>query len=197
MTAGIDDDVVRIARNRARLEIGRQDQELKAAIGRVKSGAAAAGVGGSGIPLLRIASLCADAAVARGDMVWRILHRAIATAGVHYEPYLETELKSIAEEFPSPYLSGLRDLPREAACGTRRARPHAPCRAPRRGGPSAACDLRTQAGARRVESHRRIARPAVALVSAAVANALPAQPVTAPMLAGLTSFAYLPSTPLV
>ena len=111
----IDDDVVRIARNRARIEIRRQDQELKDAIGRVKATAAVAGVAGSGIPLLRIASLCADAAVERGDLVWRILHRAIATAGVRYEPWLESELKSVAEEFLSPHLEDLRAVPRECA----------------------------------------------------------------------------------
>ena len=111
----IDDDVVRIARNRARIEIRRQDQELQDAIHRVKATAAAAGVAGSSIPLLRIASLCADAAVERGDLVWRILHRAIATAGVRYEPLLEAELKSVAEEFLAPYLEDLRAVPREAA----------------------------------------------------------------------------------
>jgi hypothetical protein len=113
--AVIDDEVIRIARNRARIEIRRQDEELKDAIGRVKASAAASGVAGSGIPLLRIASLCADAAVERAELVWRILHRAIATANVGYEPYLESELKSVAEEFLSPHLPDLRAFPREAA----------------------------------------------------------------------------------
>ena len=111
----IDDDVVRIARNRARIEIRRQDQELQDAIRRVKANAAAAGVAGSSIPLLRIASLCADAATERGDIVWRVLHRTVAAAGIRYEPWLESELKSVAEEFLSPHLQELRQVPREAA----------------------------------------------------------------------------------
>jgi hypothetical protein len=111
----IDDDIVRIARNRARIEIARQEQQLKDAIGRVNAGAAAEGVGGSSIPLLRIAELCATAAIDRGDIVWRVLHRVVAAAGVRYEPYLESELKSVAHEFLSPTLQDLRDIPREAA----------------------------------------------------------------------------------
>lgn len=111
----IDDDVVRIARNRARIEIARQDQQLRDAIERVNAGAAAEGVAGSSIPLLRIAELCAEAAVARGDIVWQVLHRVLVTAGIRYEPYLESELKSLAKEFLSPDLRELRDIPRDAA----------------------------------------------------------------------------------
>ena len=111
----IDDDVVRIARNRARIEVRRQDQELKDAIGRVNAQAATRGLRGSSIPLLEIAGICAAAAVERGERVWLVLHRVAVTAYVTWEPGLEAELKAIADEFLSPGSQDLRYFVREAA----------------------------------------------------------------------------------
>jgi hypothetical protein len=113
--AVIGDDVIHIAGNRARIEIERQAEKLRYAMARVKADAVAAGVAGSSIPLLRIAELSATAAAERGDLVWMILHRVIATAGVAYAPDLESELKAIVDEFLSPALVDLKAYARDAA----------------------------------------------------------------------------------
>jgi hypothetical protein len=111
----IDDGVFRIARDAARLEIGRHDRELKESIARINARAAAEGIAGSGLPLLRIAERCAAEAVYRGDRAWRAMHRAIVRMGVRYEPGMEAELKSLVGDMVSPVTSDLLDIPRMAA----------------------------------------------------------------------------------
>jgi hypothetical protein len=112
----VDEEVVRIARTAARIELARHDAQLKADIARINAQAVAAGVAGSGLPLLRIAERCAHEAVQRGERLWLFaFYRVLSASGVTYEPGLEAQLKSLAAEFLSPAGSDLRETARVAA----------------------------------------------------------------------------------
>ncbi len=111
----IDEQVVQLARDRIRLEISEQRVRLEKDIGRVKAEASARGVLNSGITLVRIATLCADAARDRAQIAWQTVHRFVTTAGIRYYDGLAQELKSLVDEFLPSLLPDLRGYPSEEA----------------------------------------------------------------------------------
>ena len=111
----LDEQVTRLARERIRLEISEQNARLEIEINRIKAEMSARGVLNSGMTLLRIATLCADAAKDRAQYAWLTVHRFVTTAGVRYQDGLAQDLKSLVEEFLPVVLGDLRTVQRRDA----------------------------------------------------------------------------------
>lgn len=111
----LDEQVARLARDRIRLEISDQNARLEKDIGRIKAEMSARGMLISGNTLVRIATLCADAARDRAQFAWQTVYRFVATAGVRYHDGLGQELKSLVDEFLPAVLGDLRGYPTQEA----------------------------------------------------------------------------------
>jgi hypothetical protein len=111
----LDEQVVRLARDRIRLEISDQNARLEKDINRIKAEMNARGMLNSGNTLVRIATLCADAARDRAQFAWQTVYRFVTTAGVRYYDGLGQELKSLVDEFLPAVLGDLRSYPTQEA----------------------------------------------------------------------------------
>jgi len=103
----IDQEIVKTANDRIRIEIEEQNSRLCSEIGRFMikmRDANAVQSSSSGI-----ADLCIDTIKNRGQLVWQILSRFITTAGISYSPELSDELKGLVAQHLPEELAELRD----------------------------------------------------------------------------------------
>src|SRR5882672_12449478 len=100
----LSEQIVRLATERIRLEIGEQNTRLQTEIVRIRAEMAARGMLNSGNMLHKVAQACADGARDRGQIAWQTLHRFVTTAGVHYYDGLAEDLKTVVSEFLPPTL---------------------------------------------------------------------------------------------
>lgn len=109
----LDEEISRLARDRIHLEIREQNARLETEIGRIKAEMAARGMLNSGNMLLRIASLCADAAKDRAQLAWQTVYRFFTTGGAQYYDGLVDDLKTFVSEFLPPALGDLKGYARQ------------------------------------------------------------------------------------
>jgi hypothetical protein len=95
----LDQETIRLARDRIHLEIREQNARIGNEIQRRLAEMSARGVLNSGITLDRVASLCADAAKDRAQLAWLTLHRFVTTSGVRHYAGIANDLKEIVAEF--------------------------------------------------------------------------------------------------
>ena len=91
----VDQEIVRIARDRTQLEIAEQSARIREEIERLKAEMNARGVLRSGLTLKRIADICADAIKSRGQLAWQIYFRFLTTSGISHSDTLANELKEL------------------------------------------------------------------------------------------------------
>jgi hypothetical protein len=91
----VDQEIVRIARDRVQLEIAEQNARLREEIERIKADMSAHGVLRSGTTLKRITDICVDAVKTRGQIAWQTYYRFLTTAGISYSNSLANELKDL------------------------------------------------------------------------------------------------------
>lgn len=109
----VDQKIVRIARERAQLEIVEQTARLKEDIERVKAEMSARGVLCSGMTLKRITGICVDAVKIRVQLVWQIYFRFLTTSGISYSDTLANELKELVSYHLPEKLGDLKGYVRQ------------------------------------------------------------------------------------
>lgn len=97
----VDQESVRIARERVQLEISEQMKKINEDIQRVKNEMSARGAFRSGITIKKITDLCLSSIKERAVLVWEIYYRFLSTSGMTYSSELSNELKElVAHHFP-------------------------------------------------------------------------------------------------
>lgn len=109
----LDQNAVKLARERIRLEIAEQNSRLRREVLAARNELASRGLSASSVSAHRVGTLCATAAKERAQLAWQILYRFITTAGVAYSAGLSDDLKKIVGDFLPPDLSDLQQLARE------------------------------------------------------------------------------------
>ena len=89
----IDKDIIKIANERIRIEIGEQNNNLSKEIERVKAKMPFAFMSSEMISC--ISDLCIVAVKNRAQLIWQVLFRFITTTGISYSEELSEELKSL------------------------------------------------------------------------------------------------------
>ncbi len=97
----IDQEAVRIARERVQLEIHTHMKKIGMDIQHVKNEMNARGMFQSSMTIKRITDVSINAIKDRASLVWQIYFRFLTTTGIKYSPELSTELKElVAYHFP-------------------------------------------------------------------------------------------------
>lgn len=91
----IDQEIIKIAHDRIRVEIGEQNKRLCTEIDRIKAEMAARGMFRSGVTIRRVVDLCIDTVKNRVQLIWQTLFRFITTTGISYSENLSGELKEM------------------------------------------------------------------------------------------------------
>lgn len=110
----IDQEILKIAYDRVRIEIGEQNKNLRTEIDRVKAEMAGRGLR-SGMTIKRISDLCIDAVKNRAQLVWQTLFRFITTTGISYSEGLSEELKGLVAQHLPEKLGDLRGYIKQGA----------------------------------------------------------------------------------
>lgn len=91
----LDQEVVKIAQDRIRIEIGEQNSRIHTEIQRIKVELNAKGLMRSSEMIKRVGDVCAEAVKNRAQLAWQILFRFITTTGISYVEGLSEELKAL------------------------------------------------------------------------------------------------------
>jgi len=104
----IDKDVIRIAEERSRLEIGELIASLYQEIERIKRESSARGLLYSGATLNGITNACALTIKTMAQLIWQTLFRFLTTTGISYSETLANELKAlVAKHIPENSFKGI------------------------------------------------------------------------------------------
>ena len=97
----IDQEIIKIAHDRIRIEIGEQNNTLHREIDRIKAEMVGRGSLRSGMTIKRVSDLCIETVKNRAQLVWQTLFRFITTTGISYSEKLSEELKGlVAQHLP-------------------------------------------------------------------------------------------------
>lgn len=91
----VDQEIVRIARERTVLEIDEQSARVREEIRSLKEKMNAKGVLRSSMTLKQITDICADAIKFRGQLAWQTYFRFLTTSGISHSATLSNELKDL------------------------------------------------------------------------------------------------------
>ena len=91
----LDAEIIKIAHDRIRIEIGEQNNNLHREIDRIKAEMSGRGALRSSMAIKRITDLCAETIKNRAQLVWQTLFRFITTSGISYSENLSEELKGL------------------------------------------------------------------------------------------------------
>lgn len=111
----IDQEIVKIAHDRIRIEIGEQNNRLCTEIERIKAEMIGRGVLRSGMTIKRVTDLCIKTVKGRAQLVWQTLFRFITTTGISYTEELSKELKGLVAQHLPQKLDDLRGYIRQTA----------------------------------------------------------------------------------
>ncbi|MCB2141164.1 hypothetical protein KQH27_00485 [bacterium] len=111
----LDQEIVKIAQDRIRIEISEHNRNLRTEIDRIKSEMAGKGVLRSGMTIKRISDLCANAVRNRAQIVWQTLFRFITTSGISYSDGLSDELKALVAQHLPEKLGDLNGFVKQAS----------------------------------------------------------------------------------
>ncbi len=104
----IDQEIIKIASERIRIEIGEQNNILHGEIDRVKEEMAGRGIFRSGMTIKRVSDLCIETVKNRAQLVWQTLFRFITTTGISYSEKLSEEIKDLVAQHLPENLGDLR-----------------------------------------------------------------------------------------
>lgn len=104
----IDGEIIKIAHDRIRIEIGEQNNRLRTEIERIKAEMTGRGVLRSGMTIKRVSDLCIETVKNRAQLVWQTLFRFITTTGISYTEELSEELKGLVAQHLPEKLGSLR-----------------------------------------------------------------------------------------
>lgn len=104
----VNQEIIRIARDRTQLEIAEQNARIEEEIERIKAEMSAKGLFHSSMTLARITDICADAVKTRGQLAWQTYFRFLTTAGISYSDTLADELKELVSYHLPEKLSDLK-----------------------------------------------------------------------------------------
>jgi len=104
----IEKEIIEIANDRIRIEIGEQNNKLSREIDRIKSEMAARGMFHSSVMITRVSDLCIETVKNRAQLIWQTLFRFITTTGISYSEELSEELKSLVANNLPEKLGDLR-----------------------------------------------------------------------------------------
>ena len=111
----VDQEIIRVAHDRIRIEIGEQDNRVRTEIERIKAEMSGRGMLRSGMTIKRVSDLCIGIVKNRTQLVWLTLFRFITTTGVSYTEELSEELKGLVARYLPEKLSDLRDYIEQTA----------------------------------------------------------------------------------
>lgn len=104
----LDQDLLKSANTRIRINIEEQIADLKRGIRHVEAEMSERGMLHSGMTLVKIKDLCTEAVNKRGELIWQTLHRFLATSEISYSDGLAKELKQIVESHLPKKLGDIR-----------------------------------------------------------------------------------------
>jgi hypothetical protein len=109
----LNEEIVRIARDRVLIEIAEQSIQIRQEIQCIKEEMAARGLLHSGATVTRVSGVCVDAIKVRAQIAWQVYFRFLTTSGIMYAETLSDDLKSqVAEHIPEP-LDEIKDYVRQ------------------------------------------------------------------------------------
>ncbi len=111
----VDQEIIRIARNRTQIEISEQNARIKEEIERIKAEMSARGTLHSSMTLKRITDICADAVKTRGQLTWQTYFRFLTTAGISHSDTLANELKELVSYHLPEQLGDLKGYVKQNA----------------------------------------------------------------------------------
>lgn len=91
----VNEEIIKIANDRIRIEIGEQNNNLQREIERAKAEMNHRGVLRSSMAIKRVADLCAETIKNRAQLIWQTIFRFITTSGISYSENLSEELKGL------------------------------------------------------------------------------------------------------
>lgn len=97
----IDPEIISFAHERVAIEVQEQRQQVRRDIDKTKADLARRGLGRGGAMITAIQTVYAQAVIARVEIVWKIILRAVKTAGIKYSADMEGQLKEfVGSYFP-------------------------------------------------------------------------------------------------
>jgi hypothetical protein len=111
----VDQEIIRIARDRTQLEIAEQNARIKEEIERIKAEMSARGTLHSSMTLKRITDICADAVKTRGQLAWQTYFRFLTTAGISHSDILANKLKELVSYHLPEQLGDLKGYVKQNA----------------------------------------------------------------------------------
>ena len=107
--------ILEFANKRTRLEIAEDDKHLQVEMAKIRAEHNQRGMLHSGNFIMAIQNTCANATRKRITAAWGVLHRAITTVGIEYDPALEAQLRAAMESYFPEHMNGLQYHVIEAA----------------------------------------------------------------------------------
>lgn len=103
----VDQEIVKIANDRIRLEIEEQNNRLLSEIGKIKAEMSHRGALHSSGTITRVSGLCIDTIRNRVQLIWQTFFRFLTTAGISHTPKLADELKDLVAQLVPEKLEDL------------------------------------------------------------------------------------------